>query len=269
MKKSLILVFLIAVVLISVIHVSAKYLCSDGSNISRSMKEMKELERKSINDIGIALLNAQEFSALRGIAAEIIIDAKKMVLSNSSPPETINISGSLHTISLINVTDTTAKINLDSSSYNLNKGEGNSTSNTEIVLAKSYFSDSGPTAEIIIGSKKISMSTTTSLKEIVVINGKEYLIELVSASGTDAIIAISKCNTGNLTEEKETIESNLSNNAVANASSKINETSNETSGKINQSENNKTLENNSVEEKEKPGFLRRIIDWILKLFKKG
>ena len=229
---------------------------------------MKELERKSINDIGIALLNAQEFSALRGIAAEIIIDAKKIVLSNFSPPETINISGSLHTVSLINATDTTAKINLDSSSYNLNKGEVNSTSNTEIVLAKAYSSDSGPTAEIIIGSKKISMSTATSLKEIVTINGKEYLIELFSASGTDAIISVSKCNTGNLTEEKENIESNVSTNATLNASSENNETIFEINTTATNHAANQTSESESAQEIEKPGFLRRIIDWIANLFKK-
>tara|TARA_Y100000310_G_scaffold345023_1_gene461241 strand:+ start:41 stop:874 length:834 start_codon:yes stop_codon:yes gene_type:complete len=211
--------------ILSVILASAEYVCDDDSDLNKDRKEIREFDRKNINGIGIALLEADEFSALGGVAAKIIVDAKKISLSNETPSEDLEISGSDHTITLINATNNYAKIKVDGSSDIVEEGDVDTIGGLKVILAKS---DSGigiGNVDVIVGIEEISLSSSASLFQLFKIKDKEYLAELKSASDTDATISVSKCNTGNLIEEiDEVVEENVEENKTE----EINETIEET-----------------------------------------
>jgi len=263
MKKRVVFSFLfIALFLMAV--VSGKYICSDKSEIITDKKEIMELDRKAVNGIGISVFKAEEFSALGEISAEVIVEAEKVSLSNETPSEIVEISGTEYIVSLVNATDDDAKIKIGGSSETFIAGESGTITGLEVVLVKS---DSGlgvGSAEVIVGFKKISLSSEGSLSEIVLIGGKEYLVVLISSSDTDSIIEVSKCKTGNFVEEVEEFK------VEENKSLEINDTINETLRET-ELQNNETTESIDESEikKEEQGFLKRLINWLIKLFRFG
>jgi hypothetical protein len=207
MEKRLIFVleFILAVlILISLCSfVSATYICSDGSQLSKDTREINELTKKSINGLGIAVIQSDE--ALNRIAADLIIDAEKVSLSNATAPENIELLEGIYEVKLINTSNSMAQISINGSSREINEREYDVLKGLQVFVVEANREPDVLTADVIIGVKKLSLSSTGNTSQIVVINGKNYSVELISASDNSANLGVGICGTGSIIEEQQQI----------------------------------------------------------------
>jgi len=238
MKK---VVLAVIILLLSVIFVfktvSAAYICSNGSEFSTDIKEINKLGIKNINGIKIAVI--ETYGTAEGGGAELIINAEKILLANSTNSTQIEeISGNDYAVRLVNSTSTKATIDIGGASGKINEGDYAVIKNLQVFLIEAGDS-TAQSADLIVGSKRISLLKYENSSQIATINDKEYLIELLSGSGTVATIRVGKCNTGEIEETRENTTSG-SNMTQGNVSE-----SNITAG--NNTENNMTQGNISEE----------------------
>jgi len=266
-REVLILELVLAFVVLSS-FVSAVYICSDGSQITRDSREIGEFTKKTIDDLGIAVIEAEETPAINRIAAEIFVEAEKVSLSNETPSENIELAGTEYEVKLINATENMAKISIDGSSQEINEKEVTSLKGLRVVVVEADIQPVDQiSAEVIVGVKKLDLSNSGNLSEIVTINGKNYSIELVTASDTSAEIGVSKCETGNIIKEQEQINNTV--NVTGNVTN-INQTegngssqniTNVTSQNLTNATSNVT--SNINEDKEKSSLFKSVWFWIL------
>ncbi|MEK6820517.1 MAG: hypothetical protein AABX71_02280 [Nanoarchaeota archaeon] len=205
MKKRLLLAPLLLILTLTL--VSAAYTCSDGSELSTASKEISENNRASVNGLGIAVIKAEESAVLNKIEADLLIGAEKVMLTNETRSEIVDIAGTEYNISLVNVTDTTAKIKIDGSTDEIVIGELDVLKGLEVLVVEAEKGSLGEiSAEIIVGTDEVSLSNTEKPAEIITFDEKQYLLEISSASDIKAIIAVSKCKTGNITLISEEVE---------------------------------------------------------------
>ena len=231
MKKRaifLILFSLVFLILILVSIASAAYVCSNNTEISKDSKEIAEKERKSVNSLGIAVINAGEHGVLKKIEAELILEAEKIFLTNETRKEKVEFSDGAYTIEMINTTGTSAKIKIDGSQEEIEEGENKKIGSLEVILNEAEES-SGGSVKIIVGNKKISLSSDENPTETLTINSVNYLIEIFSATDMSAIITVWKCKNSevlSLEEQKQEPEENINQISQTNRTEEaINQTS--------------------------------------------
>lgn len=303
MKKMVILFFLM-IILINL--VSAIYKCSNESSMLEDQKEIEINERKTINNLGVGLIYSDEAKVTGKITTELLIDVKKVLLSNETPFEDIELLSGKYTVTLLNLTDNTAEIEIDGSSKLINKEEVGDITNLKAYLVSTEGVDEGGNriAEIMIGMNKIILDNKENSNKIITINKVDYLLELFSASDENANIKVKKCKTGKIVEIEEKLENiseentNSSNNNVTieeqNETLEITENNtekiicetgvrknesycNENKTFVSQKENKSPCGNNyecqtnycKSQECVKPGIFKRIILWFKGLFKKN
>ena len=185
--------------------ISAKFSCSDNSQVIWDKREINEGSVKTINGIRMGLSKAEEFNVIKTFSADLILDAVKLSLSNETLPEESEISGKMYVVSLVNVTDTLAKINVNEQSKEIEEGELG-TINSILVFVVSADNHAGkPTAEVIAGTKLISLSSDTNPSEEISRANITYIMELVYSSNTQSQIKVSKCDTGKIQEIQEPV----------------------------------------------------------------
>ena len=291
MRKGALSLFII---LISLAFASAKASCSDGSKVNFDQNEVDVGSAKTINGIGIGLTRTEERVFYRRIIADLIIDARRVELSNNSNSEKIDLLGGSYTVSLGNVTETTAKIIIEGETKNLEEGTVDTIKGLFIMLSSAGLSNDALTsiAKLIVGTKQISLSNDLHPAEKISFGNTTYLVELTSASDSNAFITVSICKTGEILYENLANKTNEISNQTSNASvinetimnrstdNEENNTENQSSKqvtvaemqerlrKLNESQSNETNESGAIIEKqgEKTGFFRRIWNWIKGLF---
>lgn len=195
MKKSLILLSLLLV--LSLTLVTAAPECSDGSEPDSSLRGLDVGERRSINGVGIGLIDSDEIYVLRRFTAEIILEAKKISLSNETPEIEIELDSEDITIRLLGVTSDLVEVEVDDSSRKIEEGEVDSVGGFDVmVLSFSGNNASDMEATLLVGIEQISFSNDENPSVIEKIDGENYLIELFSASETQATFRVSTCETG-------------------------------------------------------------------------
>ncbi len=245
--------FLLIFIIILVINlVSASYNCSNDSTMTQDQDEIKLGEKETINGLGLGLVYADETAVFSRIIAEIIVDAKQVLLSNETSSEEVELLSGDYTISLINLTDNVAIIKVEGNSESITKAEWTTINDLKVFLVNTEGSYPGQgNVEIIVGIDKISLSNDKNPTQIVTINEKNYLLELFSGSDTDAGVIVKKCETGNIIEIQDPTEVNE--NLTTDNSTINNSSISENSTAINQSEqitNNQTSETNENSTKE-------------------
>ena len=202
MKKEM---FLLIILILLLPLISAKLSCSDNSQVIWDKREINEGSVKTINGIRMGLSKAEEFNVIKTFSADLILDAVKLSLSNETLPEESEISGKMYVVSLVNVTDTLAKINVNGQSKEIEEGELE-TINSILVFVVSADNNAGkPIAELIAGTKLISLSSDTNPSEEISRANITYIMELVYSSNTQSQIKVSKCDTGKIQEIQEPV----------------------------------------------------------------
>ena len=266
MKKELFFILVLSIIATQSQLISAKIICSDNSIPETDIDEINIDSAKRINGLGIAVVETDEINVLRRITADLLVDAVSVSVSNVSSIE-IELLIEDYTISLNNATETTAEITIDDDSEEVTTKEKDTVKGLTVVLTKVEIS-SEPKAYLLIGSEETSLSNDQNPTEEITIKDQTFIVELVSASNSNAIIKVYKCKSGEISEIGET----KTNTAQENTNeTTLNITTNTTSNKtfeeniINQTQSNNTTENNETTTNQpikKPGFFRRIWNWL-------
>jgi len=280
--------------------VSTQPTCSNDTEVSQSTKEVNTGSRRNVNGLGIATSRADEISVYNRITADLIIDAEHLSLTNQTSPQEIELLIGEYTVNLIRTEASTATIDIDGSSEEITEGEIETIKGLEVALTKVEHSDNIEeiSAEILIGSQQLSLSNDENPSEKVIVEGKSFIIDLISASDSSATVRVSKCATGEIIEESsdETQEdTNVTDSPDNNQTTDINNTEgNITEVDANDTEpidandtisnvTDKIDQNKEIGEAcqedlecesdscvsgqcEKPGFFKRILNWFKGLF---
>ena len=190
---------------------AVSYECSDGGLLKKSQKEIDINNRKSINELGLGLIYADEAASLGRFAADLIIDAHKFSLTDQIPSIELEFKSGTKNITLVNLTNNIATIKIGGSSDSIENGDTVTVGGFETYLYKTEGSYPGiATVEGITGEDKISLSNNEQNK-IVSLDSIDYHIELYSASDTNVVIIVEKCEnkTAKIIEIQDEVEENI------------------------------------------------------------
>jgi len=222
MKKGIL--FLPMMIVLVMTLVSADYSCSEGDFVE-DQDEIDLGERETINWLGLGLIASDETAALNKYSADLITDAKEFTLTNDTSSIEIEFKSGTQNVSLVNATDSTAKISVGGSSELGDEGDVMTVGSFKVFLTSTEGVYPGiATVKGIIGVEKISLSSD-DLFEIVTLDSVDYLLELFSASDDNAIVKVKKCDneSADIVEVGEVVEEEVDNSTVENVTV-INET---------------------------------------------
>ncbi len=276
MKKKALILFL---AILSISLASAKLNCTDGSQIVWDQDEIDTGSSKIIGEIGIGLARTVESAFYKRVSAELIVDARRVDLSNKTSSQDIEIITGKYNVGFIEASDEKAKIKVDGESKEVEEKSIETIKNLIIMLvdSKNIIEQEAIAVKLIAGSKQVSLSSDKHPSEKITFWNVTYFIELSSASASNAIIKVSKCKTGEIIEITEMINKTEDTNQTSNATS-----ANETNYEANNTENESTKQvtvaevrerlrklnetQSNGDTQEKLSFLRRIINWFKALF---
>jgi len=275
---------LLLIILFSISFTSAKTLCSDNSKVFSDEGEIEMGSSKVINDLGIGLTKTEERVFYKRIIADLLLDTRKIDLSNQTTSEIINLLSGPYTVAFGNATDTSAVISIDGESKNIEENEVETIKGLFVMVSNAESTDGGK-ARVIMGAKKISLSNDQNPAEKSTFKNTTYLVELKSASQANAIVSVSFCKTGDITYESEIKNNSVSNQTqeTINQTNTTNTTNNsktedvasdnkqvtveEANRLLNKKLNNESDANiESLAQKAESGFFRRLWNWFKGLF---
>ncbi len=278
MKKEAIVV-LIFVFLVA--QVSAEISCSDNSQVIWDQKEINIGFSKIINGIGIGIAKTEERAFYKRVIAELIIDARRIDLSNKTSSQDIEIITGKYNVGFTETSDEKAKIKVNGESKEIEEGSIETIKDLAVMLieSKNILDQEAIVVKLIAGYKQISLSNDLHPSEKITFGNTTYFIELSSASSSNAIIKVSYCKTGEIIEITETIEiinktedkTNTTSN-VTSANKTADNQKNDSSKQVSVAEVRERLrklnetQSNGDTSQQKIGFFRRIISWFKKLF---
>ncbi len=287
MKKRVYLVLVFFAFVLFLQTNSAKALefnCTNESKVIWDEKEIKLYDSKYVNGMGIGLTYSAEMRAISGgsivdrFVADLIIDAGQISFSAENSPEDLILKGGTYSIKVQNASETSAKITIGDEEKEIPENNLSVIGGLNVVLVSS---DSTPSVKILAGVKTLSLSSNEKAYEKFSFDSKAHFIEIKSASGSDALIRISKCESGDIdvvkTIEEVTEETNEPNQTITNSSANETEERNESDRQVTVAEirernrllqeanktKNESQENNG---EAKRGFFSRLISWIKRLF---
>jgi len=190
MKKKVLLVF---VLILFVGGVSASYSCSVGDPV---------VEQGGINIGKIENINYLKINLLRvfgNSAADFLVDANKITLTNETPLVEFELLDGVYNVSLVNSTTEYATIKIGSESETINIGEAGDTGGLDIFISSLEGTYPGEDArvELSVGLKYFSLQGEP-LAESSTINGKKYGFEVTSAFSTGVLMEVTYCENGTL-----------------------------------------------------------------------
>ena len=293
-KEAISLVLLISVIVIatSTSLVQAKPICSDNSSITWDVKEINIGSAKIINGISIGVIKTEERVFYNKVIADLAMDARRVELSNKTFSQEVELLTGKHTVAFIKASDTKATIKIDDESKEIEEDSVETIKNLIVALLDAIETSDNETiaVKLLVGTNKISLTLQDVNTEKITINNNDYLIELTSASGSNAIVKVSRCTTGQImeiTEQKNETKTEVNiNQTINNTQSNITLIENKTQDTENESTRQVTVveirerarklqeENATKNESEKTddnelkkiSFLERIINWLKKLF---
>ncbi|MEK6872643.1 MAG: hypothetical protein AABW90_01360 [Nanoarchaeota archaeon] len=287
MKKELVAIFtlIFIVIFVSIISAYVQLSCSDNSKLISDQNEITIGNYRIINELGLGVTKTSESVFYKKITADLLLDTKKTTLlnkssENSSSLETISLLSGDYTITLVKTNSTTATITVGGETVSISKLETKTAKDIFVMLTDITPENDNLIIKLIIGAKQLFLSNEKSAEKIIIGN-KTYVVELSSASETNALIKVSKCasseinltfiseteqksnQTANLTTSKQTEEERVKEeNERLNASTKqITVAEFNARKKLNIS-GNETIEKSE----EKQRFFSKIWNWVKRLF---
>ncbi len=275
-RKILIIIFLIIIP-----SVFAGISCPDGTKPESDLSEIDLGLSRVINNLGVGLTKTEERQFFKRVSADLLIDTRRVEISNKSSSQIIDLLSGQHTVVFENSTDTMAKISIDGESKEILENEVETIKGIFVRLFDADTSNGG-TAKLIIGAKQITLSNDEKPAEKLLFKNITYLVKLDSASSTNVIVSVSFCKTGKIIYESDIKNNSMPNNTQEaynqNQSEIINTTefNEEISIKEgNESNNNESVSNNqektevetSLQNKKEEGFFISIWNWFKNLFR--
>ena len=219
--------FLILLVLFFMPFISAKAICSDGNSSVSDIKGIDVGEVGTIMSVKIGVINSDEALVFNRYTADVFIDSGKASVSNGTSKEILLNAGN-YNVSFVSATDKKAKVKIgsDEGSVELEDYAVIGSLNVYLLSVEGASGDDLGNAVVLIGVNKVSFSNDKNPSEILTIGGKKYLVELFSASDSEASFIVSSCGSGEVQEEA----------IIANESSVVNQTASD------EVENNESVE---------------------------
>ncbi|MAG11026.1 hypothetical protein CMI44_01815 [Candidatus Pacearchaeota archaeon] len=213
--------------------ISAGYNCSVGL-AEEDQKEISLNGRTSIKGLGIGLTYSDEIATLEKYSVKLLIDTVKFTLTDTSNSTEVEMKSGADTIELLNLTSNLIRIKVGSDSGKAELLEILDINNRKLFLTSAQGTYPGTaTIEGLIGNKEVLLDNTSPTK-IESVDDVDYLLELFSASDTNAIIIVKKCED----ENAEFIE-------IAESVSK-----NETTSNITETNETRVIENETFSKNE-------------------
>ncbi len=234
--------FLILLVLFFMPFVSAKAICSDGNSSVMDIKGIEAGDVGTIMGIKIGVINSDDISVFNRYTADVFIDSGKASVSNGTSKEILLGAGN-YNVSFVSSTDEKAKVKIggDEGFVDLEDYATIGSLNVYLLSVEGPSGNDLGNAVVLIGVSKISFSNDQNPSEIVTVGGKKYLIELFSASDTEALFSVSYCGSGEVQEEADVV--------AANETNVVNQTAtNETENNVAEEAQNSSEPQISVEE---------------------
>ena len=268
MKGALILVI---VLILSFSLISAYYACSEGT-INENSRELDIGNSKNINGIYLGLARSDETAVINRMNVELFFDSVSVTLTDNSPVIIEFMGEKEYNISLVNSTDNYARINVDGDEELIDEEEINQVGGFEVFLTSSEGNYPGTASvKVMIGKSRFPLSNLDEQSKIVTFEGRDYGVELFSASDQDALIKVSKCS--NISTELIWTEDEVENitvNDTGEQNETINETGNETNGtenilneSSNESELNGTGNDGVVGENQEKSVIPNFVFYII------
>ncbi|MBU0894004.1 MAG: hypothetical protein KKF48_01520 [Nanoarchaeota archaeon] len=191
--------------------VSAAYGCTEGEVTSeKDFINLGEIE--PISKLKIVLISGTD------TAADIIVDAKKLTLTNLAPSKEIEILKGEYNVSIINSTEEFAWIKVGGGKEEINLKEVKKTGGLEIYISSLDGSYPGTAnIDLFVGAEYFFLYRNEMSKKAT-IGGIEYAVELISPFSSGAMIEVSYCENGTLVKVNDSIEVNTNNSDSTNTS---------------------------------------------------
>ena len=196
MKKVMIL-FLI---LFCFSFISASFECSVGI-FDEDSRELDIGEARLINGIGVGLIDADETAVLSRVYVKIIFDSAVFEINDlNNHTFDFDLKFDSGTIHLESLTGSSLEIKVDDDSEEMNVGDITTINNFEVYIlsAEGVYPNASANVSGMIGYQVLELDNNDS-GEIVVLDGKEYLVELFTASDSDAVLEVKFCENENAT----------------------------------------------------------------------
>ena len=216
MKKSM---FFFLIILSLSFASAVKYECLNGV-LNKDIDEIEKYSVKTVEGISIGVTYSDFAGGLKRIAADLLIDAKRISLANETNGTSIELKSGDYTLELVSVTDL-VKIKVGGSTDEIEVGETEKVSDLHVYVIEA--SQNPSEAEVIAGIEKVSLEVNSVPLELIDIDDEEYLVELVSASDDNTLVKVSRCRNGNFTILVEP-EINITVNNTQDANETINST---------------------------------------------
>ncbi len=291
MKKEA-LALVILVLAISFASARINITCSDGSKVNFDQDEMDIGAAKTINGLGIGLARTELRVFYKRVMAELLVDAKRVELSNKTSSEEISLFSGKYTVGFTQSSNSKAIIKVSDESKEMEEKDISTIKGIIVMLTESndVIDNESIAVKLIAGIKQISLSNDLNPAEKAVFGNTTYLVELTSASESNAVITVSTCKTGEISYENLANKTTTTNPTTSNETTATNTTTNNTINNATTSEENSTqvtvaeiqerlrklnesqLDNESgaiiegQDSSEKKGFFARLWNWIKGLF---
>ena len=196
MKRGAIIILLVLFIsLISLISAVTEYECSNGSILLEDRDEIQLHDRRSINGLGLGLTFADETTAIGTYKVNLITGAQKFQLTDTEPAVELIIKGEeLETITMHNLSLEKIKLDVSDKYEEIEKGDTDSVGEYLVFISTASGEYPNATANVvgIIGDKEFSLDQS-QISQIITFDERDYVLELFSASDSNAIITVKKC----------------------------------------------------------------------------
>jgi len=197
MKKR-VLLFLIAILLVNL--VSAAYDCSGTISTEKHIINLEQIE--SINGVNIALIDSFVVGA-----AEILIDARELTLTNESSSVNFTLADGYHEINLTRIANEFVWIKINGTGGEVEEKKVEEIEGLQVYVSslEGTYPGADANAKLLVGDEYLFLYPANPA-DIKTIGGIEYLFEVSSSSGSEAMIEVKKCGGGDFTEVDEPVE---------------------------------------------------------------
>jgi len=229
---------------------AAIYECSDGSELIDDQDEIALKSRTTINGLGIGLTYSDETPALNRYSANVVTDAQKFELSNETPSVEVELIDETITITITNLTSGTAKMTVDGSSQSVEEDSSETFGNFVVFLVETSGTYPGVSSLTGIVGREVVLISNEVPPKVVSVSGRDYLIDLFSASDTNAIVIVKKCSnqSAEILKVESTIINETNTTETNNETSDVNETNQTTESRGNSTLNETQNETKTIGE---------------------
>lgn len=264
MKKGFVALVLFALLFVPV-ALAAEYECSDGSEYDEDREEVEIAGVKIMNTIGYSITSSDQVGSSGKISADVLVDAHRVVLTNTSSSQEIEINDELYDISFaeLDEAEESVEITIDSSSDIISDQTIEGVAGFEVYVKINDYASGSEEIVVIVADRLIEFTFIDDMfSEIVAIGNDTHAIELLSASDYgEALLRVVSCYDSTITEIVPEVDpifnetnASVSNSTISNGTNNTIITTGGNGTEVNESESEEIL-NESVDNTESESLI--------------